>query len=135
MLARSVALVLAVLFAAPVWAQADGPPEADDAPAMDASLVGRWSLETVEAAGTMGRFGASLASMTCAFGADGQATVRVVMEQDGERYDREHTFAAESADGTITSAGRPMGTYELLSDGALRLALSDGLVVQMERAE
>ena len=134
MLVRFVALALVALLAAPVWAQADGPPEPEDAPAMDATLLGQWSLATVEATGTMGRFGASLASMTCAFGANGQATVRVVMEQDGERYDREHTFTAEAADGTITSADQPVGTYEMLADDTLRLSLADGLVVQMERA-
>jgi|GEM_PF-4040562 len=143
MLVRPVALALAVLFAAPVWAQADGPPEGDDAmdaeavveavPAMDPALVGRWSLAAVDAPGAMGRFGASLASMACVFGADGQSTVHVVMEQDGERYDREHTFGAAAAAGAITSAGQPVGTYEPLDADRVRLTFTDGMVVQLQR--
>lgn len=140
---RPVALLLAVLFAAPAWAQADGPPDVNDdatsgeaveaVPAMDPALVGRWSLAAVDATGTMGRFGASLASMVCVFGADGQATVHVVMEQDGERYDREHTFRAEAAGGTITSAEQPIGTYEPLDADRVRLTFADGMVVQLQR--
>lgn len=139
MTVRSAALWFVALLAAPVWAQADGPPEAmdetvADAPAVDPVLVGQWSLDAVVEPGTMGRFGASLASMVCVFGADGQATLHVVMEQDGERYDRERTFGVQVADGVITSRDQPVGTYEALGADRVRLAFPDGLVVQMQRA-
>lgn len=138
MTVRSAVLWFVALLAAPVWAQADGPPEvmdetAADAPAVDPALVGQWSLDAVDDPGTMGRFGASLASMACVFGADGQATLHIVLEQDGERYDRERTFGVQVSDGVITSRDQPVGTYEALGDGRVRLAFPDGLVVQMQR--
>lgn len=131
------ASALLLVLASPVAAQST--PEAVPADTLaeapvDPRVVGEWTLNEVAEAGTLGRMGAEVRAMRCAFAADGTATVSMTLLQDEDRIERSTSFAFETEDGQIVpEAERPVG-YRVLADGRLELADPTGLVVRLVRA-
>ncbi len=131
---RTLAAVALVLAAVPASAQvtASGPP-AVEAADVDPALLGDWTLMKVEALGEMGRYGAEIQDMECAFEADGTAEVRLSIEQDEDRTNRTRAFQFSTDDGRITSEGMPGMAYQVLGGDLLVLRSADGLVVHLRR--
>lgn len=105
------------------------------APAIDPALVGQWELAEVESADALGMQDATVEKLACRFGADGEATVEMVVEQDGEQFSRSRSFRFSAADGQVLVDGVVLGVYEALDGGEIRLALPDGFVARLRRAD
>ena len=137
-------LLLAALFAfvaLPSVAQtataqrtADGP-TTSPATAIDPWLVGRWELLEVEDEGAMAPFEATVEAMTCQFGADGEGSVGLTLDQDADTYTRERTFRFVAADGSLVTDGTRGATYERLGADELRLTMADGFAARFRRVD
>ena len=104
------------------------------ASAIDPALVGAWELVVVEAEGQMAPFEATVEDMTCEFGADGEASVGLTLDQDADTYTRERTFRFVAADGTIVADGDDRASYEVFGADEMRLTMADGFTARFRRA-
>ncbi len=114
-------------------AQHAGSSTAAAVPAIDPALVGRWVLTEVEDHGALEAFSATVEAMACQFGADGEASVGVMLEQDADTYTRERAFRFVTADGQILADGADGASYEMIGPDELRLTMNEGLVVRLQR--
>ena len=131
---RLFALTAVAVLAGPVFAQSDAEPAPLPEPvALDADLVGEWTLEEVAEAGRLGDLGVAVEAMTCAFSAEGTATVEMEMVQDLDPMSMERTFPYDTEDGRIMVEGDEPVRYQILEDGRLEMATVDGLVVRLVR--
>ena len=142
---RLFALTAVAVLAGPVFAQSDAepaplpefvaPPVTDVTvpDTLDADLVGEWTLEEVAEAGRLGDLGVAVEAMTCAFSAEGTATVEMEMVQDLDPMSMERTFPYDTEDGRIMVEGDEPVRYQILEDGRLEMATVDGLVVRLVR--
>ncbi len=131
---RLLAAAALVLAALPASAQGTATsPAAVQAADVDPSLIGDWALMKVEALGEMGRYGAEVRDMECAFTADGTAEVRLTVEQDDDVTDRTRSFQFSTDDGEIESEGMPGVAYQVFGGDLLVLRSDDGLVVHLRR--
>ena len=135
----------AVVLAVPAVAQSDVAPAPPTEPVaspvldvavtseVDAALVGAWTLEEVAEVGRLGDLGVEVEDMTCAFSAEGTATVEMEMVQDLDPLTRERTFEYDTEGGLIVVEGDDPVQYQILEDGRLQMTTTDGLVVRMVR--
>lgn len=131
---RLLAVLALALVALPVSAQdaADVTASASTA-AIDAALVGDWTLMRVQDAGAMERYGAEVEDMWASFEADGSAEVRLEVMQDQDRHARTRTFQFRTESGQILASGAPPVTYEVLGSDLLVLRDPTGMVVELRR--
>lgn len=130
---RTVVAFAVLLLAAPAFAQGASTPPAVQVADVDPALVGDWSLMKVEALGEIGRYGAEIQDMECAFNADGTAEVRLAVEQDEDVTNRTRAFRFTTDDGQIESEGTPGMAYNVFGGDLLVLRSQDGLVVHLRR--
>lgn len=126
---RAVAVAAALLTATPAFAQATASADVDPA------LVGDWTLLTVVESGDLGRFGAEIEEMTCAFAADGSARVRLTVEQDDDRTASSRAFQFTTDDGQIEGDEIATMRYEIWGGDLLVLRSADGLEVHLRRMD
>lgn len=140
-MARLLLVALLAFVALPVTAQTVAAQQAasgastQPATAIDPALVGQWELVEVEAEGRMAPFEATVETMTCHFGADGEASVGLTLDQDADTYTRERTFRFVAADGTLLADGQNPATYEVLEGDEMRLTMADGFAARFRRAD
>ena len=91
------------------------------------------TLEEVAEAGRLGDLGVAVEAMTCAFSAEGTATVEMEMVQDLDPMTMERTFPYDTEDGRIMVEGDEPVRYQILEDGRLEMVTGDGLVVRLVR--
>lgn len=133
------ALALALLVAAPALAQSTAESEPlvaePDIATVDPMLVGTWTLDDVDNAGTLDEMGADIEGMVCTFGSDGSADVAMTIVQDLDTIVRQRTFGYETTDGRIVSDedDQPMA-YRFLEDGRLEIRHPLGLTIHLSRA-
>ena len=120
------ALVFALaLVAAPALAQST-----PDAAAVDPALVGTWTLEDVEDAGSLGAMGAEIEAMTCRFEADGRGHVEMTLVQDQDVIQRSREFTFDTEGGQIvTDDDDQPAAYRILDDGRMELRHPMGLTL------
>ncbi len=132
---RTFLLALAAL-AAPAFAQSTPetvPVAAQVAENVDPLVVGEWTLDEVSEAGYLGRMGAQIRAMRCAFAPDGTASVSMTLLQDQDRIEHSKSFAFETEAGQILPEDDAPVTYRVLADGRLQLSDETGLVVLLVR--
>lgn len=118
----------------PAPQQTAATPSAAAGAEIDPALVGRWTLVEVEDEGQLAAFDAEIQAMACQFGADGEASIGVTVEQDADAYTRERMFRFVTDSGMILADGAGSARYEMLGADELRLTMDDGLIVRLTRA-
>ena len=130
---RSLAAAALILAYVPASAQGTTTAPVVAAPDVDPSLIGDWTLMRVEALGEMGRYGAEIRNMECAFTAEGTAEVRLTIEQDEDVSNRTRSFQFSTDGGEIEGEGMPGVAYKVFGGDLLVLRSTDGLVVHLRR--
>ena len=131
-IAAALALLLLTL---PATAQGASAPSGVEVSNVDPAIVGDWTLMKVVEIGEIGRYGAVVRAMECAFDAGGAAEVRLSIEQDRDVTERTRAFRFTTDQGRIKSKGRPGLTYQVLGGDLLELRSKEGLVVHLRRAD